>query len=474
MSEIHRIQEERIVLRSMIYNEEHIEVAERIITADDFIYKPNGGIFLAILELKNLDLPIEHNAISQRAKAYKFSESDLLEVLSITGVANIETYSNNIKEYSLKRKLMKLATQINEDYMFDKSSSEIIGMLESEIYNITTTKSSSEFKGAQEIVTKTMLYIEDMKKKGNLTLIGIDTGFRDLNKQTTGFGEGDLIIVAARPAMGKTTLVLNMAQRALDTGKGVAFFSLEMPSEQLMLRMLSAKTKISLQNLRIGDLQDSELSLLSKVADEMSKAPLFIDDNSSLTINDLKSKLKRLKTKHPEVSIAIVDYLQLMISSDNKDRHQQVSDISRGLKTLARELKMPIIALSQLNRSLESRSDRRPMLSDLRESGAIEQDADIILFVYREAVYKAKDAKEREEALKKAGEFEKAKAVKQEQIQDKEEAEIIIGKQRNGPTGMIKLQFHKRFSKFEDIAFDMREPNINININTELIDMPGI
>ena len=367
---------------------------------------------------------------------------------------------------------MKLATQINEDYMFDKSSSEIIGMLESEIYNITTTKESSEFKAAQEVVTKTMLYIEDMKKKGNLTLIGIDTGFRDLNKQTTGFGEGDLIIVAARPAMGKTTLVLNMAQRALDTGKGVAFFSLEMPSEQLMLRMLAAKTKISLQNLRIGDLQDGELSMLSKAADEMSKAPLFIDDNSSLTINDLKSKLKRLKTKHPEVSIAIVDYLQLMISSDNKDRHQQVSDISRGLKTLARELKMPIIALSQLNRSLESRSDRRPMLSDLRESGAIEQDADIILFVYREAVYKAKDAKEREEALKKAGEFEKAKAVQQEQIQDNEEAEIIIGKQRNGPTGTIKLQFHKRFSKFEDIALDVREPHININ--TELIDMPSI
>ncbi|MDA3967149.1 MULTISPECIES: replicative DNA helicase [Helicobacter] len=472
MSEVHRIQEERIVLRSMIYNEEHIEVAERIISADDFIYKPNGGIFLAILELKNLELPIEHNAILQKAKTYKFSESDLLEVLSITGVANIETYSHNIKEYSLKRKLMKLATQINEDYMFDKSSSEIIGMLESEIYNITTTKESSEFKVAQEVVTKTMLYIEDMKKKGNLTLIGIDTGFRDLNKQTTGFGEGDLIIVAARPAMGKTTLVLNMAQRALDTGKGVAFFSLEMPSEQLMLRMLAAKTKISLQNLRIGDLQDGELSMLSKAADEMSKAPLFIDDNSSLTINDLKSKLKRLKTKHPEVSIAIVDYLQLMISSDNKDRHQQVSDISRGLKTLARELKMPIIALSQLNRSLESRSDRRPMLSDLRESGAIEQDADIILFVYREAVYKAKDAKEREEALKKAGEFEKAKAVQQEQIQDNEEAEIIIGKQRNGPTGTIKLQFHKRFSKFEDIALDVREPHININ--TELIDMPSI
>ena len=472
MSEVHRIQEERIVLRSMIYNEEHIEVAERIISADDFIYKPNGGIFLAILELKNLELPIEHNAILQKAKTYKFSESDLLEVLSITGVANIETYSHNIKEYSLKRKLMKLATQINEDYMFDKSSSEIIGMLESEIYNITTTKESSEFKAAQEVVTKTMLYIEDMKKKGNLTLIGIDTGFRDLNKQTTGFGEGDLIIVAARPAMGKTTLVLNMAQRALDTGKGVAFFSLEMPSEQLMLRMLAAKTKISLQNLRIGDLQDGELSMLSKAADEMLKAPLFIDDNSSLTINDLKSKLKRLKTKHPEVSIAIVDYLQLMISSDNKDRHQQVSDISRGLKTLARELKMPIIALSQLNRSLESRSDRRPMLSDLRESGAIEQDADIILFVYREAVYKAKDAKEREEALKKAGEFEKAKAVQQEQIQDNEEAEIIIGKQRNGPTGTIKLQFHKRFSKFEDIALDVREPHININ--TELIDMPSI
>lgn len=220
-----------------------------------------------------------------------------------------------------------------------------------------------------------------------------------------------------------------------------------MPAEQLMLRMLAAKTSISLQNLRVGNLQEEEWGNLTYAADVMSKSPLFIDDNSLLTIHQLRTKLRKIKTKHPEIGLAVIDYLQLMSSANNKDRHQEVSEISRGLKMIARELEIPIIALSQLNRSLESRSDRRPMLSDLRESGSIEQDADIILFVYRDAVYKQKDEKEKEEAAKKENKDYKSTYIPR----NEEEAEIIIGKQRNGPTGTVKLIFHKHCTRFVDL-----------------------
>ena len=240
-----------------------------------------------------------------------------------------------------------------------------------------------------------------------------------------------MIIVAARPAMGKTTLVLNMAQKALDTGRGVAFFSLEMPAEQLMLRMLSAKTSIALQHLRVGNLQDEEWEQLSHAADIMANAPLFIDDNSILTIHQFRTKMRKIKSKHPEIGLAVIDYLQLMSSADGKkDRHQEVSEISRGLKMIARELEIPIIALSQLNRSLESRSDRRPMLSDLRESGSIEQDADIVMFLYRENYYE----KDKEEES------------------DTEVVDLSLAKHRNGAIGKIHLAFEKSLSRFTNYA----------------------
>ena len=243
-----------------------------------------------------------------------------------------------------------------------------------------------------------------------------------------------------------TSLVLNMTQKAIERGEGVAFFSLEMPAEQLMLRLLSTETSIPLQKLRIGDLTDDEWSNLSKSADKMAGRKLFVDDGGLATIHHVRSKLRKLKAKHPEITMAIIDYLQLMSGDSSEGRQQVISEISRGLKQLARELQMPILALSQLNRGVESRDNKRPMLSDLRESGSIEQDADIVMFVYRDDVYREAAEKEKEMKAKAEGkEYENKFQNKPE-----EDTELIIGKHRNGPTGTVKLMFQKRFTRFVD------------------------
>jgi len=272
-----------------------------------------------------------------------------------------------------------------------------------------------------------------------------------------------------------TALVLNMALKAIERNEGVAFFSLEMPAEQLMLRMLSTKTSIPLQALRVGDLRDEQWSQLSAATQELSEKKLFVDDGGYATIHHIRSKLRKLKTQHPEISVAIIDYLQLMSGDGREGRQQEVSEISRGLKQLARELQIPIVALSQLNRGVESRDNKRPMLSDLRESGAIEQDADIILFVYRDDVYREAQEKEKEMKAKAEGkDYVSGFRKKQE-----EETEIIIGKQRNGPTGTVELIFQKRYTRFvdasispayeviyEDSDIPMQESNINIDFPT--------
>ncbi|WP_300910128.1 DnaB-like helicase C-terminal domain-containing protein, partial [Helicobacter japonicus] len=293
---------------------------------------------------------------------------------------------------------------------------------------------------------------------------GLDTGFRELNRLTTGFNNGDLIIIGARPSMGKTTFVLNLAQHILDSHKGVVIFSLEMPYLQLGMRMLSAKASIALQNLRTANLTNEELSKLTEVADKMALQPLHIVDASSLSIAQLKGSLRRLKRQHPEISIAIIDYLQLMNGGKGEQSKQlEIAEISRGLKMLARELEMPIVALSQLNRLLESRDDKRPTLSDLRDSGAIEQDADVILFLYREDIYKKREDKERYARLKKEGKEKDFKPEHQER--EIEPTEVIVAKNRNGEVKTIEIQFNKRYTRFEDkpkeAEYDMRETSID-------------
>lgn len=384
----------------------------------------------------------------------RYDESELLSIIALSPVADVAHYSNKIKNYSIKRQLLSLATSISKQAGDEQVEAEsMVAEIEREIFGISLSESAKDFRDSEDIIKSTLEMINELKARGNNILIGLNTGFAELNRLTTGFNAGELIIIGARPAMGKTTFVLNMVQKFLSTGKGVAFFSLEMSAESLMLRMLSSATSIHLQDLRVGNLNDEQWRDLSASADHIAKQGLFIDDNSHLTITQLRSKMRKLKIRYPEISVVVVDYLQLMSGSkgggggDGK-RQEEISEISRGLKILAREMQIPVIALSQLNRGLESRDDRRPQLSDLRESGAIEQDADVILFLYRDDVYRKKDEKAKEEKAKKEG----GKYVSQYEEKPIEKAEIIVAKNRNGETKTVKIQFNKACIRFEELS----------------------
>ncbi|WP_148625213.1 replicative DNA helicase [Aliarcobacter cryaerophilus] len=448
MDSIYSINIERAVLSSVFFNPEELEDVLGVLKPKDFYLPAHKSIFEAIVKLHSEDMPIDEDFVRNRVDKKDVNDGVLLEILSANPITNTAAYVKEIKDASVKRELATLATTIKKVAIEDEiSANEALDTIQGELYKISTNSATSELKDMQTVTSDTLAYIEKMKKLGNKYLIGQTTGFEALDKKTTGFNEGDLVIIAARPAMGKTALVLNMALKNVEQKKGVIFFSLEMPAEQLMLRMLAAKTSIPLQNLRKGDMDDKEWSNLSAAFDDLNSKKLFVDDGGSININQLRARVRKLaQIQENNISLVIIDYLQLMQGLGNKDRHQEVSDISRGLKMLARELKIPIVALSQLNRGLESRPDKRPMLSDLRESGAIEQDADIIMFVYRDDVYKQRDEARKEKEAKDKGEDYKSKFI------DKpiEEAEIIIGKQRNGPIGTVKLDFHKALTKFID------------------------
>ena len=450
MDSIYSINIERAVLSSIFFNPEELEDVLGVLKPKDFYLPAHKAIFEAIVKLHSEDMPIDEDFVRNRVDKKDVNDGVLLEILSANPITNTAAYVKEIKDASVKRELATLATTIKKVAIEDEiSANEALDTIQGELYKISTNSATSELKDMQTVTSDTLAYIEKMKKLGNKYLIGQTTGFEALDKKTTGFNEGDLVIIAARPAMGKTALVLNMALKNVEQKKGVIFFSLEMPAEQLMLRMLAAKTSIPLQNLRKGDMDDKEWSNLSAAFDDLNSKKLFVDDGGSININQLRARVRKLaQNQENNISLVIIDYLQLMQGLGNKDRHQEVSDISRGLKMLARELKIPIVALSQLNRGLESRPDKRPMLSDLRESGAIEQDADIIMFVYRDDVYKERDEARKEKEAKDKGEDYKSKFI------DKpvEEAEIIIGKQRNGPIGTVKLDFHKALTKFIDKA----------------------
>ncbi|QFR49928.1 replicative DNA helicase [Sulfurimonas lithotrophica] len=437
---------ERSILSSIVFEPAQFDELSTALNVDDFYLPAHQDIFNAMMKLLQKDQPIDEEFIKKELVSIKkFDEQVMLEILSANPISNTKAYVEEIKDKSLKRHLLTLTTEIKRVTVEEElPSAEVIDIVEKKLYDITQDNQTSDFKDSPQMTFDTMEYIKEMKARGNSVLVGVDTGFNELNKMTTGFGKGDLVIIAARPAMGKTSFVLNTVNSIISQGKGVAFFSLEMPAEQLMLRLLSIQTSIPLQKLRVGDMSDDQWTSLGGAIDKMNSAKLFVDDQGSININQLRSKLRKLKNQHPEIEIAVIDYLQIMQGIGNQDRHLQVSEISRGLKMLARELNIPIVALSQLNRGLEARNDKRPMLSDIRESGSIEQDADIILFVYRDDVYLYKEEKEREKAAKAEGkEFIPTYIEKEE-----EDAEIIIGKQRNGPTGHVKLVFQKKLTRF--------------------------
>jgi replicative DNA helicase len=440
---------ERAVLSAVMFDPQIVEDVAARLKPDDFYLPFHQHLFGAMEELALEEKPIDEEFLRKRLlKIGKFDEVAMVDVLSANPITNTKAYVEEIKAKANKRALVTLATEIKKVTIEDDlEADEVMNLVEKKLYTITSESTADDFRESPEVTVAMMEEINRLKEMGNSKLIGVDTGYRNLNDKTSGFGKGDLVIIAARPAMGKTALVLNMALKAVERGEGVAFFSLEMPAEQLMLRMLSAKTSIPLQSLRIGDLRDDQWSQLSAAVDEMSKRKLFVDDGGYATIHHVRSKLRKLKSRHPEITMAIIDYLQLMSGDKSREgRQQEISEISRGLKQLARELQMPIIALSQLNRGVESRDNKRPMLSDLRESGAIEQDADIILFVYRDDVYR--EAMEKEKEMKAKANGTEFAATFRTKLQ--EETELIIGKQRNGPTGTVDLIFQKRYTRFID------------------------
>ncbi len=472
---------ERSVLSSIIFDPSQFDEFEAVLIPEDFYLSAHQEIYRSMMALSHRDLPIDEEFLKKELTGkQKFDERVMVEILTANPISNTTAYVQEIKDKAIKRHLLTLTTEIKRVTLEEElSGADVVDLVEKKLYEITQSSQATDFKDADTVTDETMRYIEEMRARGDAILVGVDTGYAELNKMTTGYGKGDLVIIAARPAMGKTSFALNMVQNLIEKGKGVAFFSLEMPAEQLMLRLLSVQTSIQLQRLRVGDMTPEEYKRLNDAVDKMRHTKLFVDDHGSININQLRSKLRKLKSRHPEIEVAVIDYLQIMNGTGGKDRHLEVSEISRGLKMLARELGIPIIALSQLNRSLESRADKRPMLSDIRESGSIEQDADIILFVYRNDVYLYKEEKEREKEAISSGKEFISKYVEKEE----EEAEIIIGKQRNGPTGHVKLMFQKKFTRFIDkptfgaaqiVYENIDMKSATMNMDTETVSMPII
>lgn len=429
----HSIEAEQSVVGSMIMDREAIVVASEIISGDDFYSKQYGVLFETMVELNEEGKPVDLVTLQDRLKEKDVPpEISSLEFVRdlITAVptsANIKYYANIVAEKSTLRKLIKLNEEIaNTCYVGKENLEVILEDTEKRVFDLVQRRNTGEFVPIRQVVMNAMDNIEKAaRNKGSVT--GVATGFIDLDYRTAGMQPSDLILVAARPSMGKTAFVLNVAQYvAFRQNKTVAIFSLEMSKEQLVNRLFAMESKVDSQHLRTGNLSDEEWEKLIESAGAIGKSNLIIDDTPGISISELRSKCRKYKLEH-NLEMIIIDYLQLMTGSGKTDsRQQEISDISRSLKALARELHVPVIALSQLSRAVEQRPDHRPMLSDLRESGAIEQDADVVMFIYRDDYYN-KDTEK--------------KGI----------AEIIIAKQRNGPIGTVELVWLPDYTKFGNL-----------------------
>lgn len=430
----HSMEAEQSVIGSMIMDREAIIVASEIVLGDDFYNKQYGVVFDTMVELNDEGKPVDLVTLQDRLKEKDVPpEVSSLEFIRdlITAVptsANIKHYANIVAEKATLRRLIRINEEIaNTCYVGKESLEDILSDTEKRIFDLVQRRNTGEFVPIRQIVMNAMDSIEKAShNKGNVT--GVATGFLDLDYRTAGMQPSDLILVAARPSMGKTAFVLNIAQYvAFKQAKTVAIFSLEMSKEQLVNRLFSMESKVDSQHLRTGNLSDVEWEKLIESAGAIGKSNLIIDDTPGISISELRSKCRKYKLEH-NLEMIIIDYLQLMSGSGRStdSRQQEISDISRSLKALARELHVPVIALSQLSRAVEQRPDHRPMLSDLRESGAIEQDADVVMFIYRDDYYNHDSEK---------------KGI----------AEIIIAKQRNGPIGTIELAWLPEYQRFMNL-----------------------
>ncbi|WP_420912997.1 replicative DNA helicase [Campylobacter blaseri] len=453
-SNLYDLDMERSILSSIFYSEDSFSEIYGLIDANDFYLKAHSDVFKAMLECVNSDEPIDFTFVKKRL-GKNYNEPVFNEIIATNSLIDIEKYANELKEKSIRRSLISIAHKIPSKVNEFQPAKDMVDDISSKLYALVDGKKGGVVKKSDEVIHELMLEMKKQKEAVDKDLVGLDTGFRYLNEHTKGFKEGELIIVAARPGMGKTAFVLNAIQRTLNVGKGVVFFSLEMPASHLMMRILSANTSIPLSNILTAKMDDDEFTRFGDACEDMMNKKLFFYDSNYVNIHQIRTHLRKLKAKHEEINLCVIDYIGLMMSSSSfSERHLQIAEISRGLKLLARELNMPIIALSQLNRGLEARSNKRPMLSDLRESGAIEQDADIILFVYRGDVYAAQEEDERRERWINEGKDPASYVPKFTPHASEEKAEIIVGKNRNGSLGSVEVVFQKQFTRFVDHSFE--------------------
>ncbi|WP_217542848.1 replicative DNA helicase [Vibrio metschnikovii] len=436
----HSLEAEQSVIGGLLLDNQRWDTVSERVIAQDFYSRPHRLIFEAVKSLLESGQPLDLITLSEYLELREQLEdvggfaylADLVK--NTPSAANINAYADIVAERALVRNLIGVANEI-ADAGYDpqgRSSEDLLDLAESKVFAIAEAR-SGENEGPQNVDTileKTLERIELLYKTPQDGVTGVNTGFTDLNKKTAGLQGSDLIIVAARPSMGKTTFAMNLCENAaMQQDKPVLIFSLEMPAEQIMMRMLASLSRVDQTKIRTGQLDDEDWARISSTMGMlMEKKNMFIDDSSALTPTEVRSRARRIAREHGGLSLIMVDYLQLMrVPSQSDNRTLEIAEISRSLKALAKELNVPVVALSQLNRSLEQRADKRPVNSDLRESGSIEQDADLIMFIYRDEVYHPDSP---------------MKGI----------AEIIIGKQRNGPIGSVRLTFQGQYSRFDNYA----------------------
>ena len=427
----HNLEAEQTILGGILINNDALNQVVDILSGEDFYRETHAQIFEGMLALYNRDDPVDLITLSQvlkeRGALDKIGGTDYLASLAeaTSTSAGIMYHAKIVKDLSTRRSLISHCARISEScFQFTSDTDEVLDSAEQSIFEIAERSIDQDFFPLNEVIKESFKKLETTTHKGDF-ITGISTGFTDFDNLTSGLQPSDLVIIAGRPSMGKTSLALNIAHyAAFEEKAGVAVFSLEMSRLQLGIRLLGLDAMIDASKLRKGSLQDDEWIRLTDAANRLSEMPIYVDDSSGLSVLEMKAKARRLRKKH-NISLVIIDYLQLMQSKKSvESRQQEISDVSRSLKALAKDLNIPVVALSQLNRRVEERPNKRPILADLRESGAIEQDADVILFIYREELYNRTE-------------------------ENKGKAEIIIAKHRNGPTGKLDLTFREKYTKFD-------------------------
>jgi len=439
----HSVQGEQSVLGGLMLNSDAWNEISDKISSEDFYRREHQLIFKAMRALSEADQPLDVVTIAEelerRTELNDVGGMPYLGMLAneTPTASNVPAYARIVREQSVMRQLIKVGNKIADSGYRPEGRpvDDLLDQAETEVFKIAEQKDKGRqgFQDIQALLTKTVDKIDELFNSDD-ALTGVSSGFSDFDGRTSGLQKADLVIVAGRPSMGKTTFAMNMCENvAIGAGVPVAIFSMEMPAQALTMRMISSLGRINQQAVRSGKLEDDDWPRVTSAVNILSQAKIFIDDSAALTPNEIRARCRRLQKEHGQLGMVMVDYLQLMRAPEAGDnRVNEISAISRGLKALAKELNCPVVALSQLNRSLEQRPNKRPVMSDLRESGAIEQDADLIVFIYRDEVYN-------------------------EDSPDKGKAEIIIAKQRNGPIGTVNLTFQGQFTRFDNFARDVYE-----------------